>query len=227
MTYLAHRLTTLMLLASLILIAGCKSAAPAPGSSESSSEDAQATAAISNSTAVEQIDIPTPEPTPVPEAPKAEAVAVEVTAPVIEQTVIVQEAPAVTIEPAVEPVQQTGPAPLWSLKYPKSKESFAGDLAITVIQDKRSIKLTNRTTKSFHDVLVWVNQQFVSRVQSVPVGQTTDVPLKSLMNQYGEKYPVPGLFRPDRSFPALLVEIVEPDQNQRYRLIVQKTHSQF
>lgn len=231
MTYLAHRLTTLMLLASLLFITGCKSG-NTPGSSSvqmqatGHSSDKVSAQVDSNSTAVELVEIPTPEPTPTPQASTPKVTAVEVTAPVIEQ-IVVTETPQVIAEPAIEPVQQSGPAPLWSLKYPKSKEAFAGDLDITVIQDRRFIKLTNRTTKTFNDVEVWVNQQFVTRVQSVPVGQTTAVPLKSLMNQYGEKYPVPGLFRPDRSFPALLVEMVEPAPSQRYRLIVQKTHSQF
>ncbi|MFG0247904.1 MAG: hypothetical protein ACF8OB_03380 [Phycisphaeraceae bacterium JB051] len=220
MNYLAQRLLCLLLLSGLMLFSGCKSSAPA--AEATSEQGTQATA------------IPTPEPeTGVvmdtnPQAP------VEGNAVVTEQPAAVEASPQPVAEPA--PVAETveaaevepeGPAPLWSLKYPAAKEQFAGDLDMTVIQDRKSIKITNRTVKTYKDVQVWVNQRYVTRVDAIPAGKTTSVALKSLMNQYGEKYPVPGIFRPDRSFPALLVELVEPNTNQRHRLIVQKTHSQF
>jgi hypothetical protein len=224
MTYIAHRLLCLALLAGLLMVTGCKSATPADSAQTTSGD----------------VVIPTPDPTPAADVvvntpTPVEANAVQVSEPVAAQP-MVEAAPVVETKVqtqakveavAVTEVESEAPAPLWSLKYPKAKEQFAGDVDITVIQDRKSIKLTNRTVHSFNDVQVWVNQRYVSRVASIPVGKTTSIALKSLMNQYGEKYPTPGIFRPDRSFPALLVEIYEPNQNKRYRLIVQKTHSQF
>ena len=164
----------------------------------------------SSKTATQEIQIPTPDP-----ESDATTATIQITAP--------------TVEPVIEAAAEVSqaPPPLWSLKYPKDQGAFSCDLDITVIQDKKSLKLTNHTVQTYNDVQIWVNQQYVIRVPNIPVGQTTTVSLKGLMNQYGEKYPTPGIFRPDRSFPALLVELVEPDQNKRYRLIVQKTHSQF
>jgi hypothetical protein len=220
MNYLAQRLLCLLLLSGLMMFTGCKSAAPA---AQANGEQGTQTTAI-----------PTPEPetgTVMETNPQAP---VEGNAVVAEQPVATEVAPQPVVEPAptAQPVEAAvvepeGPAPLWSLKYPSAKEQFAGDLDMTVIQDRKSVKITNRTVKTYKDVQVWVNQRYVTRVDAIPAGKTTTVALKKLMNQYGEKYPTPGIFRPDRSFPALLVEVYEPDTNQRHRLIVQKTHSQF
>ncbi len=223
MNYLAQRLLCLLLLVGLTVFTGCKSSAPAaevtgdPGNP--GDQSTQTTA------------IPTPEPETAavmdtnPQPPVEGNAVVALPPADVAATPVPEDIPAADVEAKV--VEPVGAPPLWSLKYPDAKEQFAGDLDMTVIQDRKSIKITNRTVKSFNNVQVWVNQRYVTRVDSIPAGKTTSVALKSLMNQYGEKYPVPGLFRPDRSFPALLVELYEPDTNQRHRLIVQKTHSQF
>ncbi|MAX23753.1 MAG: hypothetical protein CMJ19_04540 [Phycisphaeraceae bacterium] len=219
MNYLAQRLLCLLLLVGLTVFTGCKSSTPAgQATGEPGDQSTQTTA------------IPTPEPETsavmdTNPQPPVEGDAVVALPPAESATPVAEDVPAADVK--AEVVEPVGAPPLWSLKYPASKEQFAGDLDMTVIQDRKSIKITNRTVKTYNDVQVWVNQRYVTRVDSIPAGKTTSVALKLLMNQYGEKYPVPGLFRPDRSFPALLVELVEPNTNQRHRLIVQKTHSQF
>ncbi|MBL4699952.1 MAG: hypothetical protein JKX85_01720 [Phycisphaeraceae bacterium] len=214
MTYLAHRLLCLTLLTGFTMFAGCKSAsAPSPGPGPGPEN---------SKTATQEIQIPTPDPESVAIESDTTDMPIQITAPTVEPAIEAAD----TIEPAAVEAPQA-PPPLWSLKYPKDPDAFAGDLDITVIQNKKTLNLTNHTVQTYNQVQVWVNQRYVVRVPSIAVGQTTTISLKGLMNQYGEKYPTPGIFRPDRSFPALLVELVEPDQNKRYRLIVQKTHSQF
>ena len=257
MSYVAHRLLGLFVLTGALVFAGCKSAETAPAETDSQTVEiptpepevmVDSDTATLNSPSVTvdggevSNDVQEPQSDPMPAAePKSEpapavAVVEPTPAPAAVATVEPTPAPESTPEPMpaapVEPQIQAEPqtpaiAPLWSLKYPGDKQQFAGDLSMTVVQDRKSIKITNRTVTSFNDVQVWINQRYVTRVTDIPVGKTTSVALKTFINQYGEKYPTPGLFRPDRSFPALLVEIYESDQNKRYRLIVQKTHSQF
>lgn len=255
MTYVAHRLLGLIVLTTAIVMTGCKSAQsdaqPTDGQQvqiPTPEPEAQVSTPATDSD-VATLDSPSVtmisgEPIPsapvattdVIEEPKEPAITENKPEPAVEKiitpkpdtpTEVAQEMkpqpPAVSIQEAPAPA----PAPLWSLKYPGDKEQFGGDLSMTVIQDRKSIKITNRTVDSYKDVQVWINQRYVTRVSDIPVGKTTSIALSSFINQYGEKYPTPGLFRPDRSFPALLVEIYQPDQNKRYRLIVQKTHSQF
>lgn len=251
MTDVAHRLLGLVLLVGLTLFAGCKSATPAD-SQQANSQEVTIPMPEPTPGPAADVVVNTPQPVdlnkvnssaPVGTPSRQQAAPAPMPTPKPAPVAKVEEPePTPNREPAPQPVAQAqpkpqpapaeikkpeAPAPLWSLKYPGDKQLFAGDIDITVIQDSKSIKLTNRTVTSYKNVQVWVNQRYVTRVDNIPVGKTTSIPLKHLINQYGEKYPTPGLFRPDRSFPALLVEIYEPDQNKRYRLIVQKTHSQF
>lgn len=245
MTYVAHRLLSLIVLTVAIVMTGCKSAQPETRTTDGQQVQIPTPEPQSQVAATDDLDTATlaspsvmvvvnadevvsqapasPQPLAMPQQPKVKPVpATPAESPSVQATPLPTPQRQVQVQPQV-----LAPVPLWSLKYPGTKEQFGGDLSMTVVQDKKSIKITNRTVESFKDVQVWINQRFVTRATNLPVGKTTAVPLKSFINQYGEKYPTPGLFRPDRSFPALLVEIYQLDQNKRYRLIVQKTHSQF
>ncbi len=141
---------------------------------------------------------PPPEPPEVSEAPSASAVA--------------------SAEASDVSVTETSPVQSPRV-YPKDLE-FGGDLDIIVIQGRKALTLTNRTTRTYENIELWVNQRYAAHVGHIDIGTGTTVALESLINRYGESYPVPGFLRPDRSFPALLVEIVDLEQSKRFRLHV-------
>ena len=109
---------------------------------------------------------------------------------------------------------------LATLTYPKDAP-LGENLDIIAYKDWNQLVLTNRTARAFSQVQVWINQQYVSTVASIPVGQQTTLNLNEFINQHGEAFPVGGLLNPERSYRVVLVEIFEPGTGgRRYRVVV-------
>jgi hypothetical protein len=105
--------------------------------------------------------------------------------------------------------------------YPK-KAAVGDDWNIIVHQTTDSLLLTNQTPRTYQQVQLWVNQQYITDVESIKIGSGNTVKLGSFINKHGETYPVPGLLTPDHSFPVLLCEIFDPDDGKRHRLMVRQ-----
>lgn len=116
----------------------------------------------------------------------------------------------VPVEEPVEPGRWT--------PYPGEAE-LGADWDIIVLQGKESIRLNNQTPRTYSDVQVWVNQQYVADVATIKIGPGNRVPLASLVNEHGETYPIPGFLTPDHAFPAVLCEIFDPADGKRHRLL--------
>lgn len=115
---------------------------------------------------------------------------------------------------------------LAKLPYPKDA-ALGPDLEIEVRQgtlfQRGSLKLTNLTPRSYHQVQLWLNQQYVTTVQSVPIGvggQSATLPLRRFIDSHGRSYPVGGLLTPDKGFPVVLAEFYDPATRQRSRLLI-------
>ncbi len=104
------------------------------------------------------------------------------------------------------------------LKYPKGAP--AGEhLDIVAFKEGNQLTLTNRTTRAFTNVQLWINQQYVGIVDTIPVGERKTLMLNQFINEHGEAFPVGGLFNPERSYRLVLAEIFETG-GRRYRILV-------
>ena len=105
------------------------------------------------------------------------------------------------------------------LVYPKDAP-LGEDLDIVVIRSNRQMELVNRMPRSYSDVTLWVNQQYVGRPVTIDVGSSLEVDLTQYVNKHGEEYPVGWLLGPDLRFPVHLVELFDPSTGKRHRLTV-------
>jgi hypothetical protein len=97
-----------------------------------------------------------------------------------------------------------------SIPYPK--DTTLRDLDIVAVREKGQLLLTNRTPAAYARVQVWINQQYVQEVRSLPVGQTVPLPLNDFINQEGERFPLGGLLSPDKTIVIVLTELYLPER---------------
>lgn len=115
---------------------------------------------------------------------------------------------------------------LAELPYPGNSE-YGDDLDVVVVYDwnffrSADIQLINREPRAVRPGLLWVNQQYVTRLtEPIEIGTNNYVSLTSLINYYREPFPVGLFFSPDKSKPVVLVELYDPDTDLRHRLYVQ------
>jgi hypothetical protein len=109
---------------------------------------------------------------------------------------------------------------LAALRYPGLAE-YGPDLDIIVIREGDHISLTNRTARSYTGMQLWLNQQYVSQVESVGIGVNPDQPLAGFLNRHREEFPVGSFLQPDQARPVISAELYDPAANVRYRLTVQ------
>lgn len=129
-------------------------------------------------------------------------------------------------------------------RVPYPKDTPAADMDIVVVRAGQAIVLTNRTTSSYRQVHLWINQQWVTRVEFLPIGTAKRIELSQFIDKHSEPFPVGGFFTPDKTLPVLLVEMYvspSPDSppeaesvsapdpagvgirtGQRYRLLVRE-----
>ncbi len=109
---------------------------------------------------------------------------------------------------------------LSGLRYP-GQSDFGPDLDIVVIREGSSITLTNRTPRSYDDMQLWLNQQYVRLADRVEIGANKSIPLPSLINRHSESFPIGSFFQPEKARPVISAELYDPAANIRYRLTVQ------
>lgn len=110
-------------------------------------------------------------------------------------------------------------AELSRIPYPKDAK-LGADLDIVVIRDGRYAQLVNRTARSWTDVQIWLNQQYVGQVPAIAIGTDNTLDLVDFINQFGEPFPTGSLLRPEDAYPIVLAEIIDPATGLRHRLVV-------
>lgn len=91
-------------------------------------------------------------------------------------------------------------------QYPQELH-HANSVNIQVFRHDTSIEIINATTQSFKDFDVWINQQFVHRLETLPAGQTVSVSLWEFYDVRGESFNAGGFWRADEPGLVRLVEI--------------------
>lgn len=111
---------------------------------------------------------------------------------------------------------------LSSLVYPA--ESDRGqDLDVLVVRNNDNISMVNRTPRVYHNVEIWLNQQYVNIVPRLQIGKdsSTSLSLSTFINRHGEVYPVGGILTPDKNQPLIMAELFDPATGLRHHLLVQ------
>ena len=87
----------------------------------------------------------------------------------------------------------------------------ANSVNIQVFRHDTSIEIINATTQSFSNFDLWINQRYVHRLDSLPVGQTVHVSLWEFYDVRGESFNAGGFLRADEPTAVRLVEIQSSD----------------
>ncbi|MEX2216894.1 MAG: hypothetical protein WD768_22465 [Phycisphaeraceae bacterium] len=90
--------------------------------------------------------------------------------------------------------------------YPK-EAALGDDLDIIALKRGNKLTLINRTPREYHDLQIWLNQQYVGKVDHIPIGTETVIYLNACINEFGEPFPVGGLLNAEKSYPVVLVEL--------------------
>lgn len=108
---------------------------------------------------------------------------------------------------------------LSGLRYP-GQTDYGPDLDIIIVREGTSIRMTNRTPRSYVGMHLWLNQQYVRLIEKVEIGANKSIPLPSLINRHRESFPIGSFFQPDKARPVISAELYDPAANIRYRLTV-------
>jgi hypothetical protein len=122
-----------------------------------------------------------------------------------------------------EPTTQTGRqyrAELARLSYPEAAEQ-GPSRDIHVVRRGDSIQVANRTARDYEDIQLWINSQYVRKIERLPIGTDNRYRLNAFVNRHGERFPLPGLLSPRKTQPVVLAEIYNPQTELRHRLTVQ------
>ena len=108
---------------------------------------------------------------------------------------------------------------LASLRYP-GQADYGPDLDIIIVREGSSIHMTNRTPRTYDNMQLWLNQQYVRLSGKVEIGANESIKLPTLLNRHRESFPIGSFFQPDKSRPVISAELYDPVANIRYRLTV-------
>lgn len=111
-------------------------------------------------------------------------------------------------------------AELSKINYPRSAP-LGDDLDIVVERFGTEVTFTNRTARSFRNVQVWLNQQYVNTPATVLAGSdnSNGISVGDFVDWHGRSYPYGGFLRPDWNYPIVLAEIFDPATGTRHRLL--------
>ena len=101
--------------------------------------------------------------------------------------------------------------------YPKDAP-LGQDIDIIVVRDGGALRLVNRTPHSYSDMDMWLNQEWLGKVDTVVIGADNYVQLPAFVNHHRERFPVGGILTPDKTLPVVLAELYNPATGQRHRL---------
>ena len=132
---------------------------------------------------------------------------------------------------------------LATLQYPKDIP-ISGDLDIIIIRERASIRVINLTARSYENVQLWINRQYVTIAKNIQIGtagrgelastlggviqgataaefQPNRLELRNFINKHREPYPVGGILNPDKTRKIVLTELYDTESGKRYRLTTQ------
>jgi len=104
--------------------------------------------------------------------------------------------------------------------YPDAPEALGEDLDMIAERNGRMLTVRNFEPRSFDNVQVWVNQEWVGEVEQIAIGSGNRFDLTKFINGYGEVYPVGSWLSPDKALRVALVEIYDPETGKRHRIVV-------
>jgi len=90
---------------------------------------------------------------------------------------------------------------------------------IQVFRHETSIEIINATTRSYNDFDIWINQRYVHRLETLPIGQIVHVSLWDFYDVRGESFNAGGFWRSDEPTLVCLVEIQSSDTEPLVGLI--------
>ncbi len=104
-----------------------------------------------------------------------------------------------------------------TIRYPGDLKP-AEPLEIEVIRKYNQIILDNRTTRSYANAQIWLNQEFGATVEEIPVGRSEPISLKLFYNRYGERYPLGRFLQPDADRPLVAADLLT--EGKLHKLVV-------
>jgi len=84
-------------------------------------------------------------------------------------------------------------------------------LNIEVVRVGNAIRLVNYTVREYHDVELWLNEQYGGDIEHIKIGHNGLINLSSFINRYGEPYPVARFLAPDADTALVLGDLVVGD----------------
>jgi hypothetical protein len=69
-------------------------------------------------------------------------------------------------------------------------------------------------------VHLWLNQQYVARIDRIAIGANNRFSLKRFVNRHGEGFPTAEFLAPDEARPVVSAELYDPETKRRHRLNV-------
>ena len=109
-------------------------------------------------------------------------------------------------------------AELADMRYPEQAQQGPA-LDVVVRATGNTLRLANRTARSYTDMQLWLNRAYVRRVERIDIGTRNRLPLTSFINRYQEPFPIGGFLAPEERAPVVLAELYDPEANVRYPLV--------
>jgi hypothetical protein len=111
-------------------------------------------------------------------------------------------------------------AELSRFTYPKDAP-LGSDLDIQLVRTGREhFQLINRMARSYPPSKVWINREYVGELDTIKIGPDNYYDLKRFINKHGELYQVGALLQPEKSYPIVLAEYIDPATGKRCRMVV-------
>ncbi len=103
--------------------------------------------------------------------------------------------------------------PSWATRpYPRELHTTA-TIDVQVFRNDTKLQLVNFTPRSYSNFDLWINQRYVTHVESLPAGGSIELSLWDFYDEFGDRFNAGGFFRTYSPTPVRLVQIqTEPDQ---------------
>ncbi|QDU33452.1 hypothetical protein KS4_15000 [Poriferisphaera corsica] len=106
---------------------------------------------------------------------------------------------------------------LAAIPYPADAQ-YAPNPDIVAQREGHNLRLINRTPWEYTDIQLWINQQYVKRIDTIKIGTNNLYSLETCINEFEQPFPTGTFLKPERSFPVVLTELYDPISEKRYRL---------
>ena len=107
---------------------------------------------------------------------------------------------------------------LAKLSYPETAQQGPA-LDIVVHAVGNDLHLANRTARRYENMQLWLNRQYVRRVEAITISTDNSLPLPTFINRFREPFPIGGILSPEDRRPVILAELYDPEADVRYPLV--------